>query len=74
MVCPNCSGSGSVTKWRPSEIYEHGYNASPENGSWATRCCPHCEGAGHVSDESPWGLAVLCLLALLPAIICLLAR
>ena len=52
MVCPHCNGSGSVTTWRPSQVYEYGFNGNPENGSWSTRRCARCEGGGHVSDEA----------------------
>jgi hypothetical protein len=74
MVCPHCNGNGTVTAWRPSEIYEHGYHASPENGSWATRSCTRCEGTGHASDDNPWTTGIFCLLALILAIICRLAN
>ena len=74
MVCPHCNGHGSVTAWRPSQIYEHGYNANPENGSWATRSCPHCEGTGHASDKNACGLEMPCLLVLLLAVVYWLAR
>ncbi|MBL9090573.1 MAG: hypothetical protein JNL96_05080 [Planctomycetaceae bacterium] len=69
MRCPHCHGRGRVTSWRPTAIYEHGYDGNPEQGSWSERHCAHCEGTGHAADDRPGAATLCCFGALLLALV-----